>query len=70
MTDTPIETIQTMLESVLEESDDPDIHYKLRTSLQLLTILEERDAAGRDALEHADLDPDVVERLERLGYID
>ncbi|GGL27629.1 hypothetical protein EFA46_002255 [Halarchaeum sp. CBA1220] len=70
MTDTPIETIRTMLESLLEETDDPDVHYKLRTSLQLLTILEERDAAGRDALEHTDLDPEVAERLERLGYID
>ncbi|GGN06941.1 hypothetical protein [Halarchaeum nitratireducens] len=70
MTDDPIETIRTILESLLEETDDPDVHYKLRTSLQLLTILEERDAAGRDALEDADLDSDVVERLERLGYID
>lgn len=69
MSETPIETTQTMLESLVEETDDSEVHFKLRTALQLLDIAEEQYDAGRRALAEVELDQDTRENLEELGYL-
>jgi hypothetical protein len=69
MSETPIETTQTMLESLLEETEDSEVHFKLRTALQLLDIAEEQYDAGREALAECDLDQDTRDDLEELGYL-
>ena len=69
MGETTYETIETMLAAVLEETEDPDVHYKLRTALQLLVFLEDDHERALEALEDADLDEELRERLARLGYL-
>ncbi|AGB33181.1 hypothetical protein C488_16477 [Natrinema pellirubrum DSM 15624] len=69
MPDTTIETINTMLDSVQGELEDPDLRFKLRTVRQLLLVIEERHDIGRDALADADLDDSTREDLQQLGYL-
>ena len=64
------ETIETMLASVQEEIDDPELSFKLRTARQLVILLEEQYEAGREALAEADLDRETLENLRELGYLD
>jgi hypothetical protein len=70
MSETTIETIDTLLGSVEESVADPDLGFKLRTARQLLLLIDEREAAGQQALHEADLDPETRDRLQDLGYID
>ncbi|WP_280535525.1 hypothetical protein [Halopenitus sp. POP-27] len=70
MSDTPIETIDTLLESVEADVDDEALGFKLRTARQLLLVLRERETVGQEALEHADIDPETREQLRELGYLE
>ncbi len=67
MSDRTLDTIETLLESLLEETDDADVHYKLRTALQLLDV---HRADLTDLDEVADEDTELQERLRNLGYVD
>lgn len=67
MSDETIETVKTMLATLLEETEDSEVHYKLRTALQLLEIHE--DELDRLS-EVAEQDSEVEERLRNLGYLD
>lgn len=70
MTETAIDIIETMLESALEDTDDSNIRFKLRTALQLLVVIEEQQEAGREALKDVEIQDDVRENLRELGYLD
>ncbi|WP_135820505.1 hypothetical protein [Halostella litorea] len=70
MADTTFETVDTMLESVQSDVDDPELCFKLRTARQLLVFLEERYAVGREALEDADFDDETLDSLRQLGYLE
>jgi hypothetical protein len=70
MPQTAFETIDTMLESVQHELDDSDLRFKIRTTRQLLVLLEEQHEIGRDALEEATIDESTRENLRRLGYLE
>lgn len=63
------DTIETMLESVEEEVDDPDLVYKLRTARQLLLVCKYQNETLQDSLQEADLDDDIRQRLVGLGYL-
>lgn len=67
VTDTTIETTKELLRSLLEETDDGDVHYKLRTALQLLEIHEDNLTRLDEVV---DSDDALAERLANLGYID
>jgi hypothetical protein len=66
MNEDPTETIRQLLKSALEESDDSEVHYKLRTALQLLDYQE--DQIDRLA-EAAAADDDLEKRLRDMGYL-
>lgn len=70
MAETTLDVIETLLESAIEETDDPDIIFKLRQALQLLLIVEDRHITVREELTDADLDEDVRKSLHELGYLD
>ena len=70
MSTTTIETIRSLLGSVLEGIDSSELRYRQRTAMQLLDLLEERTEFTRLALEHADPSPEVRARLEQLGYLE
>lgn len=67
--DSPLETAQTILESTLEGTDDEDLRFKLRTSLQLLEVVEWKYEETEETLEEADLDESVKSNLQELGYL-
>ncbi|OAQ51412.1 hypothetical protein HTG_17120 [Natrinema mahii] len=69
MPNTTIETINTMLDSVQGELEDPDLRFKIRTARQLLLVIEEQHDIGRDALVDADLDDSTRKDLQQLGYL-
>ena len=70
MPENHVETVRTMLESVLAETTDPELRFKLRTALQLLVLIEDRHDGARAALEDAELDRELRENLRDLGYLD
>lgn len=70
MSRTSFDTVETLIENVLAETEDPEVHFKLRTALQLLVFLEEDFERTVEELGEADLDPDLRDRLVELGYIE
>ncbi|QFU83059.1 hypothetical protein [Natronorubrum aibiense] len=70
MGETVFKTIDTLLESVQNETNDPEQSFKLRTARQLIVLLHERHIAGQDALADVDIDQKSVANLRQLGYFD
>ena len=66
MSEDPLETVQTLLESVIEETDDPEVHYKLRSALQILEASKEEVSTLKEA---ATDHPELEDRLSDLGYL-
>jgi len=64
------DTLASLLESVIEDTDGADVHFKLRTALQLLDVVRVRNERISDSLSEVDLDDDLEERLRELGYVD
>jgi len=63
-------SIDEMLESIQDEVTNDELLFKLRTARQSLVVLEERYAAGQDAIKRADIDQDTLDSLRELGYIE
>lgn len=70
MSETPLDTIETILESLLETSDDSETCYKLRTSLQLLTVIRTQENLAKEALADCEMEEELRQRLQQLGYLD
>lgn len=70
MAETTIGTVEAMLESAMEESENPDVDFKLRQALQLLFIIEERHVSVREELDAAEIDEETRANLRELGYLD
>jgi hypothetical protein len=56
MPEAAITTIGELLEDSIEEADDPELRFKLRTSLQLLDVV--RDRHDRTVETVTDVDPE------------
>lgn len=65
-----LDTIETLLDSTLDETEDPDVNYKLRTALQLLDVVRNQQASVADSLADADMDDDLRGQLRDLGYLE
>lgn len=70
MEDELFDYVDSMLESVQAEVDDPDLAFKLRTARQSLVGLEEQYREGQQALEQLDIDDETLDSLRELGYLD
>ena len=66
MSDESTKAIRSILRSVLEDIDDPDACYRLRTALQLLDV---RKNNLSEAIETGD-DDGIEQRLRELGYVE
>lgn len=64
------ETTESLLASVQEEIDDPDLSYKLRTARQLALACKHHHEMFEQTLEQAELDSETVENLRELGYLE
>lgn len=67
MGDETLETVQTLLESVLERTDDSEVHYKLRTALQLLVVHESRLDQFQEVADATSRLEEAVGDVERVG---
>ena len=68
--ETTTDTMAALLESALERTEDSEVHFKLRTALQLVDVLEAQHEQARETLEEADIDSELRERLRELGYVE
>lgn len=62
-----LDAIHRLLEELLEETDDKDVHYKLKTVMQFLLVHEE-DLRQLEGLGTEDSELDA--RLRELEYFD
>jgi MoxR-like ATPase len=69
MTDT-VDTIRALLDGAIDETDDPETNFKLRSALQLLAVVEERDERLQRDLRDVELPEGTASRLRELGYLD
>ena len=65
-----IDTVRRLLHGALEETDDSETNFKLRSALQLLAVVEARDERLQQDLADADLSEEAVGRLQEMGYLD
>jgi hypothetical protein len=70
MSESVIDTIRGLIETDLEQTDDPESKYRLLTILQLLVVIEEKDKALHATLGDMELSEEVTDRLQSLGYIE
>ncbi|AUG49295.1 hypothetical protein BVU17_17130 [Haloarcula taiwanensis] len=68
MAETTLATIDELLEGTLDDVDDPDIRYKLRSARQLLQVVQQRQDIMDEAIETAVEDEEVLQNLRDLGY--
>ena len=69
MSKTTIQTIKRMLETSIEDTEDPEIRFKLEQALQLVTSVEEQHVETHETLEDAEIETNVRENLKALGYL-
>lgn len=60
-----LSTVRELLTTVLDETDDAELHYKLRTAIQLLDV----HCQDLTSIDDVDDDDELRERLEDLGYL-
>lgn len=70
MGETTVETIDELLAGAIEDTDDEDVHYKLRNARQLLEVVRTRHEQLDEAIDEADVDSEVLENLRELGYVE
>lgn len=63
-----LETINKLLEGALDEVDDTEVRYKIKSAQQLLHVLQQRHDDLDIAVENVD-DQDVIDNLRDLGYL-
>ena len=59
-----------MLEGVLNDVDDPEMKYKLRSARQLMLVVQQRHDTLDEAIDTAVDDEAILSNLRDLGYID
>lgn len=70
MTRTPLDAVEALLERLLAQTDDAETQFTLRTALQLVVVARDEHDRAAETLEAADLDDDLREHLQELGYLD
>jgi hypothetical protein len=70
MNTTTIERTIELTGNVLEDTDNSEHKFKLRTAIQLLEIIKGRHDAASDVLADCELDKQVQENLKELGYLE
>ncbi|KOX94156.1 hypothetical protein [Haloarcula rubripromontorii] len=68
MAETTLATIDELLEGTLDDVDDPEARYKLRSARQLLQVVQQRQDIIDEAIDTAIEDEEVLQNLRDLGY--
>ena len=70
MAETTLATMDELLEGGLDDVEDPEVRYKLRSARQLLQVVQQRKDIMDEAIDTAIEDESVLENLRDLGYTD
>lgn len=70
MSKTTLSTIDELLAGVIDDVDDSEIRYKLRSARTLLQVLQQRHDSLDDAVRDAVDDEEILDNLRDLGYLD
>ena len=65
MAETPLETVTSLLEGLLDELEDDEDRFKIRTALQLVVVAQDEQDRANETLAEADLDPELTYRFIR-----
>ena len=68
MDEATLETIHNLLEGALEEVNNTEARYKIKSAQQLLHVLQQRQDSVDVVLEDVN-DEDVIDNLRDLGYL-
>jgi len=68
MAETTLATMDELLEGALNDVDDPEVRYKLRSARQLLQVVQQRQDIIDEAIDTAIENEAVLENLRDLGY--
>jgi hypothetical protein len=69
MGETTLETIDELLEGLMDDVETEEGRYKLRSARQLLVVVQQRHEDVDEVLEDAVDDETVLENLQDLGYL-
>jgi len=69
LTCAPLDTATALIDSVPDQTEGEDVHYKLRTALQLPVVASDDHDRAVETLSEADLDDELRERFRELGSI-
>jgi hypothetical protein len=65
-----LETIDELLEGVMNDVDDSDVRYRLRSARQLLELAKQRYKDHDEAIEDIVEDDEILKDLRELGYVE
>ncbi|ATW88216.1 hypothetical protein halTADL_1448 [Halohasta litchfieldiae] len=65
-----LETIDELLEGVMNDVDDSDVRYRLRSARQLLELAKQRYKGHDEAIEDIVEDDEILKDLRELGYVE
>mgnify|MGYP000029457401 CR=1 FL=1 len=60
--------VNELLENAVDDVDDPEVRFELRSAQQLLPVVQQRHDDLGQAIEDAGSDKDVLDSLRSLGY--
>ncbi|MDS0280773.1 hypothetical protein [Haloarcula onubensis] len=63
------ETIDEILEGVVAETDDEQLHYQLNSARQLVEVARDRHEDLAEAVDDVD-EAELRDRLAAMGYLD
>ena len=70
MVEFTFKTIEKLLEGALDETDNPEVRYELRSVQQLLRAVQQRHENLDEALDETAGDEDILTNLRDLGYLE
>ncbi|UWG48325.1 Uncharacterized protein HSRCO_2051 [Halanaeroarchaeum sp. HSR-CO] len=70
MAKSTLDTIDDLLEASIAETGDTEVHYKLRSARQLLSVVEDRRESLDELVEESVEDEALLDNLRDLGYLE
>jgi predicted solute-binding protein len=67
---TTLETIDELLQGAVEDTEDSEVNYRLRTARQLLEVIRMEYEEIDDIIAESEVDDEVLADLRDLGYIE
>jgi hypothetical protein len=69
MAETTLGTIDELLDGALDDIDDPEVRYKVKSAQQLLKVVQQRHDDLEEVVGDVIDDEDMINNLRDLGYL-